>query len=128
MASLLRRQRFAAGSLDLDFPEVKVWLDAEGKPLRIEKIENDISHQLIEELMLLANELVATELMRHRQPSLYRVHENPDPDRLLEFRETALAYGIPCGDLSQRLNLRICSPEHEASHMNTRLSSACSKA
>ena len=87
LASLLRRQRFAAGSLDLDFPEVKVWLDAEGKPLRIEKIENDISHQLIEELMLLANELVATELMRHRQPSLYRVHENPDPDRLLEFRD-----------------------------------------
>jgi ribonuclease R len=106
LASLLRRQRFAAGALDLDFPEVKVWLDAQGKPLRIEKIENDISHQLIEELMLLANELVATELMRHRQPSLYRVHEKPDPDRLLEFRETALAYGIRCGDLSQRPELQ----------------------
>ena len=53
LASLLRRQRFAAGSLDLEFPEVKVWLDAQGKPLRLEKIENDISHQLIEELMLL---------------------------------------------------------------------------
>ena len=46
------RKTFAAGSLDLDFPEVKVWLDAQGKPLRLEKIENDISHQLIEELML----------------------------------------------------------------------------
>ena len=76
LASLLRRQRFAAGSLDLEFPEVKVWLDAQGKPLRLEKIENDISHQLIEELMLLANELIARELMRHRQPSIYRVHEN----------------------------------------------------
>ena len=106
LASLLRRQRFAAGALDLDFPEVKVWLNAQGKPLRIEKIENDISHQLIEELMLLANELVATELMRHRQPSLYRVHEKPDPDRLLEFRETALAYGIRCGDLSHRPELQ----------------------
>ena len=41
---------------------MKVWLDAQGKPLRLEKIENDISHQLIEELMLLANELVAREL------------------------------------------------------------------
>ena len=78
MASLLRRKRFAAGSLDLDFPEVKVWLDAKGKPLRLEKIENDISHQLIEELMLLANELVARELMRRRHPAIYRVHEKPD--------------------------------------------------
>src|SRR4029077_4787228 len=64
LASLLRRQRFAAGSLDLEFPEVKVWLDEQGKPLRLEKIENDVSHQLVEELMLLGNELVARELMR----------------------------------------------------------------
>ncbi len=100
------RKRFAAGSLDLDFPEVKVWLDAQGKPLRLEKIENDISHQLIEELMLLANELVARELMRRRQPSIYRVHEKPDPDRMLEFRETALILGVLCGDLSHRPELQ----------------------
>ena len=106
LASHLRRKRFAAGSLDLEFPEVKVWLDAQGKPLRLEKIENDISHQLIEELMLLANELVAGELMRRRHPSLYRVHEKPDADRLLEFRETALTLGIHCGDLSHRPELQ----------------------
>jgi ribonuclease R len=106
LASELRTKRFAAGSLDLDFPEVKVWLDAQGKPLRLEKIENDISHQLIEELMLLANELVAGELMRRRQPSIYRVHEKPDPDRMLEFRETALILGVLCGDLSHRPELQ----------------------
>ena len=106
LASHLRRKRFDAGSLDLEFPEVKVWLDAQGKPLRLEKIENDISHQLIEELMLLANELVARELMRRRHPSLYRVHEQPDADRLQEFRETALALGIACGDLSHRPELQ----------------------
>jgi ribonuclease R len=106
LASLLRRQRFAAGSLDLEFPEVKVWLNAQGKPLRLEKIENDISHQLVEELMLLANELVARELMRQRQPSVYRVHEKPDPDKLLEFRETVLIHGIQCGDLSHRPELQ----------------------
>ena len=105
LASLLRRQRFAAGALDLEFPEVKVWLDAQGKPLRLEKIENDISHQLIEELMLLANELTARELMRHRQPSIYRVHEMPDAEKLLEFREAVLVHGIPCGDLSRRPEL-----------------------
>ena len=106
LASHLRGKRFDAGSLDLEFPEVKVWLDAQGKPLRLEKIENDISHQLIEELMLLANELVARELMRRQHPSLYRIHEKPDADRLQEFRETALAMGIHCGDLSHRPELQ----------------------
>ncbi len=106
LASELRARRFAAGSLDLEFPEVKVWLDAQGRPLRLEKIENDISHQLIEELMLLANELVAGELMRRRQPTIYRVHEKPDPDRMLEFREMALALGVQCGDLSHRPELQ----------------------
>lgn len=106
LASLLRRQRFAAGSLDLEFPEVKVWLDAQGRASRLEKIENDISHQLVEELMLLANELVARELMQRRQPSLFRVHEKPDPEKLLEFRETALLHGVRCGDLSHRPELQ----------------------
>jgi ribonuclease R len=106
LASLLRSQRFAAGSLDLEFPEVKVWLDAQGRAVRLEKIENDISHQLVEELMLLANELVARELMRRRQPSLYRVHEKPDPEKLLEFRETVLLHGVRCGDLTHRPELQ----------------------
>jgi ribonuclease R len=106
LSSVLRKVRFAAGSLDLDFPEVKVWLDESGRPVRLEKVENDISHQLIEELMLLANELVARELMRAKQPTVYRVHEKPDADKLAEFRETALAQGIRCGDLSHRPELQ----------------------
>jgi len=106
LSSLLRRNRFAAGSLDLEFPEVKVWLDAQGRPERLEKVENDISHQLIEELMLLANELVARELKRARQPCVYRIHEKPDPDRIAEFRESALAQGFRCGDLTQRPELQ----------------------
>ena len=97
---LLRKNRFANGSLDLDFPEVKVWLDEKGRPVRLEKVENDISHQLIEELMLLANELVARELMLAKQPTVYRVHEKPDADKLAEFREVA-SPGDKCGDLSQ---------------------------
>src|SRR6059036_1626858 len=52
LASLLRRKRFQHGSLDLDFPEVKVWLDGNGYPVRLERVENDESHQLIEEFML----------------------------------------------------------------------------
>jgi len=102
MAQTLRKRRFAKGALDLDFPEVKVRVDDLGIPTHLEKNENDISHQLIEEFMLLANEVVALELKRRGRPGLYRIHENPDPDRLQEFRAQAKSMGFPCGDLTQR--------------------------
>jgi ribonuclease R len=102
LASLLRKNRFQAGSLDLDFPEVKVWLDKEGHPVRLEKVENDSSHQLVEEFMLAANEVVAREIKNRLLPCIYRVHDDPDPDRLREFRELALSYGLQSGDLTNR--------------------------
>ena len=68
LAQRIRRLRFKDGSLDLDFPETKIRLDEHGNILRIEKTENDVSHQLIEECMLLANEAVATRLMSLRTP------------------------------------------------------------
>ncbi len=102
LASLLRKNRFANGSLDLDFPEVKVWLDEEGRAARLEKMENDISHQLIEECMLAANEAVARELKNRQVPTVYRIHEDPDPDKLFEFREFAAVYGFKAGDLTNR--------------------------
>lgn len=105
-ASLLRKRRFQHGSLDLDFPEVKVWLDSNGRPKRLERIENDISHQLIEEFMLMANECVARELRLRHQPAPYRVHEDPDPDNLSEYRELLLAHGYRVGDLTQRKEIQ----------------------
>ena len=95
LASLLRENRFKNGSLDLDMPEVKVHLDQNGKPIRLEKIENDISHQLIEEFMLAANEVVARELKNRQVPAIYRVHEDPDADRLLEFRDFVQELRLP---------------------------------
>lgn len=106
LSSTLRKKRFSAGSLDLDFPELKVWLDDQGKPVRLERIENDISHQLIEELMLLANELVGRELKVKRQPAIYRVHEKPEPEKLAEFREFAMGQGVKAGDVSHRPELQ----------------------
>ncbi|HEY6564022.1 MAG TPA: RNB domain-containing ribonuclease, partial [Pirellulaceae bacterium] len=73
LASLLRQNRFENGSLDLDFPEVKLRLDEQGIPIRLERIENDESHQLIEEFMLAANEAVARELKNQSIPTIYRV-------------------------------------------------------
>ena len=101
LAQKIRKQRFKNGSLDLDFPETKIRLDENGKILRIEKNENDVSHQLIEEYMLLANEAVATRLMSLRTPAIYRVHEEPDARRLQEYRQDVLAHNVQCGNLSQ---------------------------
>jgi ribonuclease R len=102
LASLLRRKRFEHGSLDLDFPDVKVWLDEGGKPVRLERVENDESHQLIEEFMLAANEAVARELKNRGVPAIYRIHEDPDPDKLAEYREFVLSFNYKVGDLTHR--------------------------
>ena len=106
LAALLRRKRFEYGSLDLDFPEVKLWLDQKGEPIRFERVENDESHQLIEEFMLAANEAVARELKKRAIPTIYRVHENPEPEKLAEYREFALSFGYKVGDLTHRAELQ----------------------
>ena len=106
LASLLRRKRFEHGALDLDFPEVKVWIDKDGRPVRLERVENDESHQLIEEFMLIANEAVARELKKRAIPTIYRVHENPDPQKLAEYREFVLSFNYRVGDLTHRGELQ----------------------
>jgi len=106
LASLLRRKRFEHGALDLDFPEVKVWVDGQGHPVRLERVENDESHQLIEEFMLAANEAVARELKKRAIPTIYRVHENPDLEKLAEYREFVLSFNYKVGDLTHRAELQ----------------------
>ena len=106
LAALLRQKRFEHGSLDLDFPEVKVWVDNQGHPVRLERVENDESHQLIEEFMLAANEAVARELKKRAIPTIYRVHENPDLEKLAEYREFVLSFNYKVGDLTHRAELQ----------------------
>ena len=106
LAALLRRKRFDQGALDLDFPEVKVLVDKQGHPVRLERVENDESHQLIEEFMLAANEAVARELKKRAIPTIYRVHENPDPEKLAEYREFVLSFNYKVGDLTHRAELQ----------------------
>lgn len=106
LASKLRQKRFEKGALDLDMPEVRVKVDEEGRAVGLVQETNDISHQLIEEFMLLANEIVARETKTRKVVSVYRVHEDPDPDKILEFREFILSHGIEAGDLSQRAEMQ----------------------
>jgi ribonuclease R len=106
LASKLRQKRFQNGALDLDMPEVRVKVDANGRGVGVIQEVNDISHQLIEEFMLLANEIVGRETKIHKTVSVYRVHDDPDPDKLMEFREFLLSHGIQAGDLSQRTEMQ----------------------
>ncbi len=106
LASQLRQQRFAHGSLNLEFPEVKVRLDKNGRPTHIEKIYYDISHQLIEEFMLAANEAVARHICQLQVPCVYRIHEDPDLEKLRDFRVYAQSFGYKVGDVSHRQELQ----------------------
>ena len=106
LAALLRQRRFEHGALDLDFPEVKVWVDKDGHPAKLERVENDKSHQLVEEFMLAANEAVARELKKRAVPTIYRIHENPDPEKLAEFREFVLGFNYSVGDVTHRAELQ----------------------
>ena len=93
---VLHARRRRRGSVDFDLPEAKVVLDDEGLVEDIVAHERNIAHRLIEEFMLLANETVAHHLEHHHMPTLYRIHEPPDPLKVLEFDEfvTSLGYSL----------------------------------
>jgi len=80
--------------LNLDLPERQIVLSDEGKVLSVEFKERLDAHKLIEEFMVLANVAAAEELQRLKQPLLYRVHEEPSPDRIDALREVAEASGF----------------------------------
>lgn len=102
LAEKQRKARMRQGSLDLDMPETKIFVDENGYADRIEQIENDESHQLIEEFMLMANEAVAKAFWDAGYPFISRVHDEPDPEKLDELREQMLLAGLDCGDLNKR--------------------------
>jgi len=102
IAAKLRKARMRHGSLELDMPEVKIFVDEQGYADRLDRIENDESHQLIEEFMLLANESVAKALWELNLPYISRVHDEPDADKLNELRDYMITVGIPIGDLNQK--------------------------
>jgi ribonuclease R len=97
----LGRARAARGALELDISEDRVVLDAGRHPVAIHRAARLDSHRLIEEFMILANVAAAEELEARRQPSMYRVHDGPDPQKLEELRELLDEIGIPGLDLTK---------------------------
>jgi ribonuclease R len=94
---ILNDRRHRRGSVDFDLPEAKVILDDEGSVENIVAHERNIAHRIIEEFMLLANETVARHLESHQMPALYRIHEPPDPLKVLEFDEFVSSLGYSLG-------------------------------
>ena len=97
LARLLNQRREARGSIDFDLPEPEIEFDEFGRMIGIMRSERNIAHRIIEEFMLMANEVVATHLERRDVPSLYRIHEPPDPRKVIEFEEIAAGFGYSLG-------------------------------
>ncbi len=104
LALLLQARRARRGSIDFDLPEPVIEFDELGRMVKIVRSERNIANRIIEEFMLAANEAVAAHLERRGLTSLHRVHEKPDPKKVLEFEELAHAFGYSLGvaDLAER--------------------------
>jgi ribonuclease R len=96
---ILNKRRHRRGSIDFDLKQAEIVLDDQGSVEAIIAAERNVAHRIIEEFMLLANETVAQHLDDHEVPTLYRIHEEPDPLKVAEFEEfvTTLGYslGVP---------------------------------
>lgn len=82
LAGILRERRHRRGSIDFDFPETKMVLDADGKPIAVKPYERNTATKIIEDFMLLANETVAEDYFWQEIPFLYRTHEAPDEEKM----------------------------------------------
>ena len=93
LAHALYKRRIERGALELDIPETEIRVDEQGQPVEIMYRERGESEKLIEEFMLQANEAVAEFMCKRGSPTVYRVHENPDPEKLRVFAQFARPFG-----------------------------------
>jgi ribonuclease R len=93
LANILRNKRMNRGAIDFDFKEAKILVDDNGHPYDVVIRERSVAERLIEEFMLLANETVAEHFHWMNVPFIYRIHEDPDPDKLRRFLEFITNFG-----------------------------------
>ncbi len=97
LAMILNRKRERRGAIDFDLPEPVIEFDEFGLMRAITRSERNIAHRIIEEFMLTANECVASYLEQKEVASLFRIHQKPDPKKVLEFEQIAAAFGYSLG-------------------------------
>ncbi len=106
LAMILRKRRFQRGALELNMPEVEIDLGEQGEVVGAHLASNDVSHQIIEEFMLAANEAVASHLTDAKVGFLRRAHPDPEPRKLKDFAEFARSLGIEIQDAQSRFELQ----------------------
>lgn len=87
LALILRTKRMARGAIDFDFEEAKIILDEKGKPIAVKRYEITIANKIIEEFMLVCNETVAEHFYWANSPFVYRIHEDPDSEKIEALNE-----------------------------------------
>ena len=97
LALKLNAKRHRRGSIDFDLPEPVIQFDPDGNMQAIVRSQRGWSHRLIEEFMLSANECVAHWIEANEIPGIYRIHETPDPKRIIDFEDTAAQFGYSLG-------------------------------
>jgi ribonuclease R len=99
LCKILNRKRKMRGAIDFDIEECKITLDSLGVPVKIEPYERGISNRIIEEFMLVCNETIAEHMFWTNMPFVYRIHENPDEEKLMRFNEFVhnLGYAVKWG-------------------------------
>jgi ribonuclease R len=102
LAQQLRRQRFENGALNLDTPDCEVLLDEKGNVSSIRLVQNDLSHQIIEECMIAANRAVAEELSERDVPAIYRIHESPSSEQYERMMQALEEMGFRPGNVANR--------------------------
>ncbi|WP_245920811.1 ribonuclease R [Melghirimyces profundicolus] len=107
LAETLRKRRFARGAIDFDFPEAKIIVDEQGKPVDIVKRPRTIAEMMIEEFMLVANETVAEHFYKRKVPFMYRVHEHPDSEKLQSFFEFITHFGYQARGKADKIKPRV---------------------
>ena len=105
LAQQFRAKRFAQYALELDVPECEILIGPDGGMTGIQIVENDISHQLVEECMVAANEAVSTELNNRGLASIFRIHQPPKKEKIESLTAELMDMGLKPGDLSNRKNL-----------------------
>ncbi|MCB2298894.1 ribonuclease R [Clostridium tagluense] len=95
LCAILNKKRMGRGAIDFDFTECKILLNEFGKPVDIVPYERGIANRVIEEFMLIANETVAEHMFWLNVPFVYRIHEDPDEEKLIHFSEFAHNLGYP---------------------------------
>lgn len=97
LALLLKKKRQERGSIDFSLPELVLQIDEQGNPTGTKIVQYDITHQLVEEYMLKANEIVAKTLEDRKKPVVFRIHEHPDKDNMEDFYTLARTFGFSLG-------------------------------